>query len=250
MTHELSPLKHLYYRFLGKLYYWAYRSLLRRFLGIPWADWLRFITLLLIPALWIVFGRFPLLITLFAIYVRYTYYRAKQVGYSRFIPDNSEPMALPDVTPLPPNTKVSMRATGVFSLSDREDQALLRPAEYWQMPRGSHALMVEHAPEHYRYQFFQSSHLVKVQTGWLIFGDEPLDALAITFKVTWGPDYTRDNLLYFVGGGQDEEPSGNERTIYLTFSDEDSCRRVLHNIVHDARQSRLQTTPTPQDTPK
>jgi hypothetical protein len=239
MKHELSPLKKIYFKYLGWTFFWTYRCTLRRFLGITWRNWFLGGSLLLVFVFWLILGRFPWILGLLFVWIWWVFRRAKRAGYVRFVPDELAGMPGEGIRPLPPNQRIKMRATGIFSLSDREQGVLLRHAEYWQVPLGDHVLMVEQKPGHYLYQFFDAKTLVNVQPGWLIFGKEPLDALAITFMLTWGPEQNNnDSLLYYVGGGQGTEEPTTPRTIYLTFEDSEACEAVWHNIVFDARQVR------------
>ena len=121
-------------------------------------------------------------------------------------------------------------------MRDRENFVLLQPAQYWQVPLGDHVVMVEHMPQSYVYQFFDAAGLQKVEEGWLIFDRELREALAVTFRTKWAPQFAQFEIRYYV---QDEvEPEAPLRTIYFSFDNEADKQAVWHNIVQDARRVR------------
>ncbi|MCA9932399.1 MAG: hypothetical protein H6662_13095 [Ardenticatenaceae bacterium] len=230
-----------YYRLLGRLYAWTFWMRYRRFLGFSVRTWLILLSLGLI---FFVAGQgWSLIITLLlialALLLQAAFWASARAGYNKFVPDDS--ISLPSnevLEPIPANQKVTVRATGVFSLTGREDFVLLRrPTEYWHVPLGEHILMVEQLPGSYLYQFFNGQTLQTVQNGWFIFGRQPRRALAVTFLVTFGPDYNDPSLLYFVGSGEGAALP-KPRTIYLSFDNEADHRAVWHTLTHAARQAR------------
>ncbi len=240
---QFSPWQQVYYRYLGYAYALTFWAKMRSFLGMRIRSWV----ILLSSALglflvtrggsfaWVIIG---VLIPFFFVF---SFRRAQQAGYNKFVADAHDAMPETEaLRPLPPNEQVPVRATGIFSLSGREDFVLFRrPSQYWRVPLGDHVVMVEQYPGHFLYQFFNATTLQSVQNGWMIFGDEPRRALAITFLLTFGPEYNDPSLLYFVGKG-DGASTPKPRTIYFSFDSEETHRAVWHTIIADARNARLQ----------
>lgn len=241
---NFSPSQKLYYRFLGQLYALTFWVRWRRFLDIRLQDWITWLSVAAILLTWMteMAWSWRLLTLGWGGLIQVAFRTARRAGFNRFVPDQDD--ALPPATsiqPLPDNQRVGVRATGVFSLSQREDFVLLRqPAEYWRVPLGEHIVMVEQAPGRFLYQFFNAQTLQAVKNGWLIFGTQPQRALAISFLVTFGPEHNDSTLYYFVGGGQGTPPP-RPRTIYFSFADEATHRLVWQSIIQDARQARLRT---------
>ncbi|RMG99802.1 MAG: hypothetical protein D6706_05065 [Chloroflexi bacterium] len=182
---------------------------------------------------------FALLIALLlAASVRILYWQAQRDGYTRFVPRKTPWLPPEKLNPLKANERVPLRATGIFSLNDREAHVLLRPAHYWQVPLGDHIVMVEQVPGKYLYQFFNGTNLQEIRHGWLIFGPEPIPSLAVTFMVTWGPEYSDQVRFYYVDGGQQERPPTTRRTVYFTFEQPEKLEAVWHTMVQDARRVR------------
>ncbi|HEX6384117.1 MAG TPA: hypothetical protein VF177_05555 [Anaerolineae bacterium] len=239
--HELSFPKKAYFGYLGRVYVFAYLTTRRRFLGIRLSTLITWLTTGLVIVAWLLdWGSIAVVITLvLAIWVRWIYWRARRAGYSRFVPDETAVIPTAELSPLPANQRVHLRATGTFCLSDREEYVLLRPAEYWQVPLGEHIVMVQSGPERFLYQFFNASTLQEVQRGWLVFGSRPLNTLAVTFLGKWGPSYSEYGKAFYVGGGGENSNANLKKsTIYFTFPDGANQDAVWHTIVSDARQAR------------
>lgn len=220
------------YRLLGQLYLWTYTATVRRWLGVSWRSWL------LLPGAVLAFfiadggSRLAGLITalLLVLLPALVFWRAARAGYHAFLPSGPErPPA--QVLPLPPNQRETARATGVFSLADRERFVLLRrPMTYWRVPLGDHVVMVEATPGRFLYQFFSAGTLLGVQPGWLIFGAVPQRTLAVSFYVTFGPDLDNPTRAYFVGASEDRPPT-RRRTVYFSFESEEAFNRVWQTLV-------------------
>jgi hypothetical protein len=236
---NLSGIKKNYYRLLGQLYFWTYVTTLREVMGVKWSWFLRRFPLVFIVAGFLLeWGWVTLLLLLLVVLANVVYWVAARAGYNKFVGGTGgTAVAIPDdeLIILPPNEKIHLRATGLFGVRDEEAQVLLRPADYWQIPLGDHIVMVERAPGRYMYQFFNAASLQKVEEGWLIFGREPREALAVTFRSRWTPTFAQFEVRYYV---QDEEPTAPLRTVYLTFENEEHKRSVWHNIIRDARRVR------------
>lgn len=239
---HLSPQQNFYLSYLGRAYALTYWAKMRYFLGMSIRSWVISLSLvlgfLLLVSGW---GWIQILGILVPMFIMFSFRQAEKAGYNKFIPDAQGKLpSTEELNPLAANTRVILRATGTFSLSSREDFVLLRrPSEYWHVPLGEHIVMVEQYPGRFLYQFFNAKTLQNVQNGWMIFGTQPRRALAITFLVTFGPDYNDPTLTYFVKGGAGE-PAPKPRTIYFSFDNETDHRLVWHTIIADARNMRLQ----------
>jgi len=236
---DLSGFKKSYYRLLGQLYFWTYVTNLREVMGIKWSWFLRRLPIaFVIVGFLLEWGWVTLLLLLLVILVNVVYWSAARAGYNKFVlRDRGTAVAIPDneLITLPANEKIRLRATGLFNVRDEEAHLLLRPADYWQVPLGEHVVMAERIPGKYMYQFFSATNLQKVEEGWLIFGREPKEALAVTFRSRWTPAFAQFEVRYYV---QDIEPTTPLRTIYFTFENEADKRAVWHNIIQDARRAR------------
>ena len=169
--------------------------------------------------------------------VNVVYWYAARVGYSRFVatPEAVDLVGSGEIRPLPPNQKIMIRATGLFSVRDQERFVLLQPAHYWQVPLGDHVVMVQQAQNRFLYQFFDSESLQDVQQGWLIFGRHPRPVLAITFRTKWAPQFAQFEIRFYA---QDEaQPEAPLRTIYFSFANETDQQTVWHNIVSSVNPS-------------
>jgi hypothetical protein len=163
--------------------------------------------------------------------VRVLYWKVKRDGYIRFLRAADRPDREPHDF-LADNEKVTALATGSFSVSNHEAYVLQRPAEYWRVPIGDHAIMVEREPGKFLYQFVQAGSLQNVEGGYLIFGRQPQEALAITFLTTWGPEFSEITPRQFMPSSN-HTPAKLERKIYLTFSNAFDREMVWHNLLRD-----------------
>lgn len=243
------PWQRRFYTVLGQHYYWTHRLRHRHFLGFTWYGWLVLLFFsLLLGALLLGWGwRGLLSIAAAAALAQAAFWHGQRAGYHKFLPDEHEALpATADLHPLPDEQRVTLWATGVFSLVDREAYVLLRrPSQYWRVPVGDHILMVEQYPQHYLYQMFNAETLQSIRRGWFIFGRQPHRALAITFLVTFGPGLDDPTLRYFVGGGVGSGTALKPRTIYLSFQEEAVYQAVWHTILQD-----LQVPDTGQNQPE
>lgn len=138
-----------------------------------------------------------------------------------------------ELTPLPKKEHVAVCASGTFSLRDWEKNVVLRPAEYWQVPLGDHAIMVEHEPGRYLYQFFSAETMQELNTGWLLYGSHPRPAISVTFLSSWGPEFNEDTVSLL----RSTRPN-KARTIYLSFANDEQENAVWQNLIFDARRVR------------
>jgi hypothetical protein len=220
---------------ISRLYAFLYWSQRHRLLGLSFRTWLVLLPIILAFAgllrLWplpVIFGLLGLsfLMALLAIV-------AARSGYKRFVPDGA--MALDDEVEAPRNEhRIPLRATGIFSVHNREDYVLARPAEYWRVPLGQHVFMVQETPGRFLYQIINPEAVDSVQPGFLLYGREPQKALALNFLATWGPQFAYQPSYTYVGQ-EEEQPAvvGVARTVYLTFESDADRHTVWKSLLLD-----------------
>ena len=239
---DLPFAKHLYYSYLGRMYAFAYFSQRRTFLGATHSGWLRFFVFALFVASLILRWGLPLNILTFLLwtYVGFIYRRAKKEGYNKFVVDETAVPPPESIQSLGANERVLVRASGRYAVTTKSDTVLLiKPAHYWHVPLGDHIVMVEYRPQNFLYQFFNARTLQKIECGWILFGKEPISTLAITFLEAWGPDHNNNALMYYVGGGENDDLSRlKPRTIYFSFENPDQQNKVWATLIKDARDVR------------
>jgi hypothetical protein len=240
--HEIPFHKRFYYRWLGVVYGFTYWTSQHRFI-FRLSTWVKLLAFVPLIIAWRQNWSTPILgvALLLGLWVLWLYWRARRVGYKRFVVGETAVSAslntsAVDLTPIPPDQHVPLKASGVFGVADREEQALLKPAEYWQVPLGDHTIMVQPEPGRFLYQFFNADNLQNLQTGWLICGLKPLPVLAVTFLSVWGNYQLSLRELY--QGTEDGNRASKQRTIYLHFENEADETAVRHTILHDAREKR------------
>jgi hypothetical protein len=236
--HDISYFKRFFYRYLGAMYWLIHWTETHKILGLRLSSTIRFFTLLLPVLAWIrQLGNVALIFTLLLfIWIQFSYWRARRTGYYRFVASNTELLAKEHITPLSANKHIPVCATGIFSLKDWESNVVFKPAEYWQVPLGDHAIMVQHQPGYYLYQFISPNLLQNLRKGWLLFGSRPNPAISITFLSTWGPEFSDQDFSLL--GKNDNKPIEKIRTIYLSFDNEEFEQAVWQNLIFDARRVR------------
>ena len=235
---HIFPLhKRFYYRWLGLVYGFTHWTRHHTFILrlSTWVKLLAFVPLLIV---WrqnrnaLVLG----LALLPGLWVLWLYWRARRVGYKKFVVGETAVCPTTNLDPVTPNQHVPLKASGIFGVSDREEQILMKPAEYWRVPLGEHTVMAQPEPGRFLYQFFNATNLQNLQTGWLICGLKPLSVLAITFFSAWGNDQLSLRELYQGTDGENRE--SKRRTIYLHFENEGDETAVRDTILHAAREKR------------
>ena len=237
---NVNFIKRPYYRYLGIVYRLIHWTDTRRILGVRYSSLIRLLLLALPIVGWIQNWNwlavvFTLLIFL---WIQYSYWRSRRTGYYRFVGEDTGLLATANIDPLQPDKPIPGCATGVFSLKDWEKNVIFRPASYWQVPLGDHAVMVEHEPGRYLYQFFSAKLMQDLQKGWLLYGSQPNPALSISFLSSWGPEFSEENIS--LRGKNKNKPAEKLRTIYLSFENKESEEAVWHNLLYDARRVRSQ----------
>ena len=234
-----SPLyKRLYFRLLGLVYGFTYWTSQHKFLGFR----IRTLVILLAFApLFMVWRRskdgvIVGLAALLGLGTLWLYWRARRVGYMRFVAGETAVTATDHLEPLPPNQRIALKASGLFGVSNREEQVLLCPANYWRVPLGDHTVMAQPERGRFLYQFFSAPNLQNLQHGWLIHGLTLHSVLAVTFFSDWGKDTISLRELY--QGSDEASRDKKRRAIYLCFEDEEDKQAVWHTILFDAREKR------------
>lgn len=217
---------------LSQFYTLMYQSRRRRFLGVTVATWI--ILLLLLLALWAFMSRWsPLLYNgalILAALLAVAYWVVGRLGYTRFVPD--ETMALdPEFAAPRVESRVPLRATGIFSVRDYERYVLEETAEYWRVPMGQHVIMVHHGPEQFLYQILEPHYVRAVTPGFLLYGRQPQPAIAVQFVVSWAPEMAREPRFYPGAPEPQERAPSEERTIYFTFDHDADRYAVWRSLV-------------------
>lgn len=215
---------------ISRLFALLYRTNRIQVLGLSLSTWLKLLPLILILiGAWFRWPAWSNYIWLLLwVVILLGYWLSGRAGYTRFIPHKNQTPPT-DQTLLSTDQKISLKATGLFSISSREDYVLLHPAQYWRTNLSQHIFMVTFRQERFRYQIIKPEHIQTIQTGRLLFGAEPRPALALTFNTTWGPSVA-EYSLYYVGGDANPDPS-QQRTIYLTFNTQEDLHQVQQSLL-------------------
>ena len=226
-------MKQLYHSYLATVYAFTYHTNQRRLLGFALSTWVRALVLAPLLVAWTqAWPTFLLAVTsaLF-VWVMVAYWRARRAGYAKFVPDLNAMPGKEAVQPLPDNQRVRLQATGIFTVNRREGYLLLRPAEYWRVPRGEHVVMARTEQDRFLYQFFSSDNLQQVQSGRLLFGKGLPNSLAVTFLQ---PKQSADAVQFdFSNAAEEPASSKQKRTIYLTFEDAATHQLIWHQVQGD-----------------
>jgi hypothetical protein len=167
--------------------------------------------------------------------LRAFYWKAGRDGYVHFIPETVQQPA-DGTTAVADNQKVPIKASGIFSVKDWEEYVLARPAEYWRVPMGDHAIMVQQAPGRFLYQFLRRGAIEAIEAGSLWHGRQQHSALAITFLSSWGPE-SEDPSFMFYAPSDEGNPALKQRQMYLAFEDTLTRDSVWHKLSSDGQQA-------------
>jgi hypothetical protein len=235
---SLSLIKRLYLGYISRMYALAYSLSRRSFLSFRLIFFARWLPIIFLVIGWLRDWPAYVLVILFLVilWVNYSLWRAKRDNYLRFIADEKSVMGSETNETLPPNQKVAVTASGLFSVTGRENRLLHRPANYWYVPLGEHIIMAEEVPGKYLYQFFSPKSLQAIRSGWLFHGSSPIPSLEVSFLSKWGPEYTRFGQHY--ESGEDDESAAKLVVIYLSSSDETVREAIGQTIVQEARRIR------------
>jgi len=218
-------------RIISLLYAFMYWSKRQRLLGVALSTWLMILPLALVVvglALDWAPGVLLLLVAL-SVALRIAYYLGSRSGFKRFVADPGLSLDREFAAPYDED-RVPLQATGVFSVSSREEYLLEHPGKYWRVPLGQHVFMVEQQPGRFLYQIIEPNNVREVEAGLLAFGREPRMALALHFFATWGPQFAVEPSFYY-GSVQEDPPPAEARTIYLTFDHEADRHAVWRSLV-------------------
>lgn len=217
--------------FLGHLYAFVFINDHKKWAGIKRSTLLKWLPILLGCAGTLIWRAIlPLILgVLLSIVWQITWRIVNRTGYVLFIPEKEFVPPSPSLTTLLVDQQLPVRATGVFSVKEREDRLFLRTAQLWRTGLGDHVMMVTAAPGRFRYEFINHSDLETVKPGQLLFGAKSLPSLAITFGSTWGPRYAEAENSYYVGRGTLPPPI--KKTVYLTFDTEEAQQTVWQSLL-------------------
>lgn len=226
---------HLAAQLQGAVYVFLYATTQSIFLGPTIRGWL--VTFPLFVALFLVFTRQPIAlaiaIVIATLLLRLLYWKAKRDGYVKFMPETAQRPA-DGVAAVADNQKVALKATGIFSVKNWEEFMLARPAEYWRVPMGDHAIMVRHPRGRFLYQFLRQGAIETVEAGMLWHGPRPHCALAVSFLSSWGPEAEDPNFMFYAPSDEGN-PARKERNMYLAFEDQLARDSVWHNLLADGQ---------------
>lgn len=218
---------------LGRLYAFLYWSQQHSLLGLSLRAWLIALPLVLATAGMVRSWPLPAVLALAALapilFVLYTV--ARRDGYKWFVP--AATLALNDEYSAPRDEQhIPLQATGIFSLHDREDYVLARPAEYWRVPLGQHVFMVQERAGRFLYQIIHPEHVQRVEPGYLHYGKSPRKALALHFLVSWGPQFAYEPGYQYVGEAEEpEQVHVTPRILYLTFASDADRHAVWKSLL-------------------
>lgn len=221
----------------GVLYAFLYATANRIFLGPTFKGWL--LNLPLLAALFLVLFRQPIALAVGLVVVsfalRLLYRKARRDGYVRFASEKVQRPA-DGAAAMNDNQKVAIKATGVFCVKDWEEYLLARPAQYWRVPMGDHAIMVQHSSGRFLYQFLRLGAIETVEAGLLWHGARPHRALAITYLSSWGPESEDPNFMFYAPSDE-ENPARKQRNMFLAFKDKAARDSVWHSLLGDGQRS-------------
>ncbi len=239
---NINPVKRIFYRYQGIMYWLIHWTDTHKIIGISASSFVRLFSLVMPVLAWIQGWGGPALgaALVFFVWVQFSYWRGRRTGYYRFVGEDMDLLSTDNIQPIGKNQHLKVCASGVFSLKDWESNVVLRPAEYWQVPLGDHAFMVEHVHGRYLYQFISAKLMQNLQKGWLLFGTKPRPALSISFLSTWGPEFNDDDFSF--RRKDKNKPFEKQRIIYLSFDDKETEEAVWQNLLYDARRVRTEAT--------
>ncbi|MGD8586852.1 MAG: hypothetical protein PVJ75_15995 [Chloroflexota bacterium] len=224
---------HLGARLQGVLYAFLHATANRVFLGATIKGWL--LNLPLLAALFLILLREPIALAIglvaATLLLRLLYWKARRDGYVRFVPESAQQPA-DAATAVAENQKVAIKATGIFSVKDWQEYVLARPAEYWRVPMGDHAIMVRHSPGRFLYQFLRMGAVETIEAGLLWHGARPHWALAITYLSSWGPESEDPNFMFYAPSDEGN-PARKQYGMFLAFEDKAARDSVWQSLLQD-----------------
>lgn len=214
---------------LGRLYGFAFVADLTHFLGQKRSIWYRaIVTILFLYAALTV--NVPLMI-LFGVLMAFTYWLfwfAKRSGYVTFIPKTDISLTVP-AEPLAKDRRLAVKATGLFSVVDRERYLVQKTADFWRVGLGDHILMVSNGANSYLYQFIKPQEIIQITAGELYFGPQGSQAIEVVFRTDWAPSIDTEDMAYYVGSGYSGQPLP-KRTVYIVCENEEQLALAWHSL--------------------
>lgn len=228
---EFSPTRRINYRLVGYLYAFMYFASDRLVVGASLLGWITAFLIILGLYLWYKTGSVAwfLVVLSFAALLRIAYWLAKRNGFILFVNQEGE-LASARTRGLVDYQKLDLRASGVFSVANRDEYMFRRPALLWRVPFGDHALMVQRPEGRYLYQFVEAGHMAGIEPGWLVYGSQLNFALEINFQTTWGSVAGETDFNWFAPK-ESVETKRYKRTLYLGLEDEETRDAVLASLV-------------------
>lgn len=214
---------------LSRLYGYAFVADLTPFLGQKRSVWYRgIVTVLFLYAA--VTINIPLMI-IFGVLLVFTYWLfwfAKRSGYVTFIPKTDLKLPVP-AEPLPKDKRLAVRATGLFSVIDRERYLVQKAADLWRVGVGDHILMVSNGVNSYLYQFIKPQEILQIAAGELYFGPQSNQAIEVVFRTDWTPSIDAEDIAYYVGSGYSGQPLP-KRTVYIVCENQEELALAWHSL--------------------
>ncbi len=230
---DLPVAKRLKNRALGHLYASLYFTSDRLLMGVSILGWITVVLFFLGPYLWLRSGSIAWFLAVFIMLfaVRVAYWIAKRDGFIVFTAqvDDQEPINARQVQDY---KKFDLRASGVFSVTGREEYMFRRPTQLWRVPMGDHALMVRRPTGRYLYQFIEAGYIKRMRPGCLVYGSRLNFALEIDFRTKWGPVAGETEFNWFAPG-EGSKPKRLKRTLYLGFENKADRDVVWQSIGRD-----------------
>lgn len=214
---------------IGRLYGFAFVADLTYFLGYRRSVWYRAaVSLFFLYALLNIHIPLMIISGLLLVFTFWVFWLAKRSGYVTFIAKTDVALAPPEET-LVKDQRVAVRATGLFSVVNRERYLVQKSADFWRVGVGDHILMVSNGPNSYLYQFIKPQEILQMSAGTLYFGPQGELAIEVVFRTDWAPSVDTDDIAYYVGSGYGGRPLP-KRTVYITCDSPDDLRLVWHSL--------------------
>jgi hypothetical protein len=214
---------------LGRLYGFAFVADLTYFLGYRRSLWYRAaVVILFLYAITTLSIPFIVIAGLLLVFVYWLFWLAKRSGYVTFIPKIDVALSAPE-QPLAKEERLQVRATGHFSVINRERYLVQKTADFWRVGVGDHIMMVSNGANSYLYQFIKPQEILQISAGELYFGSEGNLAIEVVFRTDWAPGVEMEDIAYYVGSGSSGRPLP-KRTVYIMCDDQTDLEKVWHSL--------------------
>ncbi len=208
------------------IFNFAFVSERRKFGGINIRNWIQ-LGLMFLTGLWLWLQLWPTAAATAAgiLILNFIYGRAQKARYTTFSPIPQD--GLPAAEPLEPDQKIPVRGTGTFYSGETESNLLMAAGELWLQPVGTVAIMLEAAPEIFKYQFVEPDRIESLRLGNVSFGGTTQPAIDVTFMSNWA----HTDELFSNDTQSLEESKYKKRSLMLMFDDLESATRVHQTLV-------------------